>query len=68
MLNRQLRLQELVEAERQIAAVRKLIALGHCLDHAMSRAKSDETLDHARADWLTLEFRRLEILHAAAVP
>jgi hypothetical protein len=68
MSNRQLRLQELVEAERRIAQVRRLIELSHYSDRAISRGgiESDRTLDNARADWLTLEFRRLEILHESA--
>jgi len=67
MSNRQFRLQELAEAERRIAAALKLIEQSH-LDRATTcgrtAALTERTVDIARTAWLTLELRRLELLHA----
>jgi len=70
MSDRQFRLQELAETERHIAAARKLMR--GSADRASARdsvaALPEPTLESARADWLTLELRRLEILHTTALP
>ncbi len=70
MSNRQLRLQELAEAERRIAATRKVLSQGKS-DHATARdstaARPEQSLDSAQVTWLTFEFRRLEVLRTTAV-
>src|SRR5262245_31896748 len=60
------RLRELAEAERQIAAARKFIEqcnLTRATARGITAALPEQALDDARADWLTLELRRLEILN-----
>ena len=68
MSNRQFQLKELAEAERRIAAARKLIAQSNLDATSCGRTAvlTERTLDIARAAWLALELRRLEILHAAS--